>query len=198
MQSRQSRQSRLPLVVSLLSAGPSAGPAVAQPAPVPGDPLGPVRCYATATQDSHATMEQARQLCIGAVDESPARCFAQAAGRELADAQAIQLCAGTTSLAPALCADRLKTSGLDDGTIVAYCTALPWPLFPLAGPGAPACVLGARDRTGLSDSDAVRLCGGSTSTAPVDCFAWGTAHTYLSDHDLLELCLPVGLYPYPP
>src|SRR5436190_13317876 len=119
----QSRRSRLPLVVSLLSAGPAA----AQPEAVSGDPLGPVRCYAAAAQDSLAPMEQARQLCIGAIDESPARCFAQAAGREFADAQAIQLCAGTTSLAPAMCADRLKTSGLADGTIVAYCAALPWP-----------------------------------------------------------------------
>ncbi len=194
----QSRRSRLALVVSLLGAGLSARSAAAQPEAAPGDPLGPVRCYAAATHDSLAPMEQARQLCIGAVDESPARCFAQAASREFADAQAIQLCAGTTSLAPAMCADRLKTSGLDDGTIVAYCAALPWPLLPLAGPGAPACVLGARGRTGLSDTDAVRLCGGSTSTAPVDCFAWGATNTYLSDHDLIELCLPVGLYPYPP
>src|SRR5215475_3229263 len=111
----QSRRSRLGLV-SLLSAGLSAASAAAQPEP--GDPLGPVRCYAAATQDALATMEQSKQLCIGAVDESPARCFAQAANREFADAQAIQLCASTTSLAPALCADRLKTSGLDDGTIV--------------------------------------------------------------------------------
>jgi hypothetical protein len=186
---------RLPLVVSLLSAGSAA----AQPEPVPGDPLGPVRCYAAATQDSRAAMEQAKLLCIGAVDESPARCFAQAAHREFADAQAIQLCAGTTSLAPATCADRLKTTaGLDDGTIVAYCAALPWPLAPLAGPGAPRCVLSARDRTRLPDSDAVRLCSGSTSAAPVDCYAWGEANTYLSDHDLVDLCLPAALYPYPP
>ncbi len=192
----QPRRSGLPLVVSLLSAGLSGGPAAAQPESA--DPLGPVRCYATATRDSLAPMTQARQLCTGAVDESPARCFAQATAREFADAQAIQLCAGTTSLAPAMCADRLKTSGLDDGTIVAYCAALPWPLFPLAGPGTPTCLIDARGRTGLSDTDAVRLCGGSTSTAPVDCFAWGAANTYLSDHDLVELCLPVGLYPYPP
>jgi len=188
------------LVVSLLSAGlsaaPSAGPADAQTAV---DPLGPVRCYLAATQGrNNLTMEQGKQLCIGAIDESPARCFAQIAARGFADVQAMRMCASAASVTPAECAARLRAStGLDDASIVGYCAALPWPLSPLVGQSAPACVVGARSRTRLADADTVRLCSGSTSAAPVDCFAGGQTTTRLTDTDLVELCLPVGLYPYP-
>jgi hypothetical protein len=199
MLSRLSRRSRLRLVVSLLSAGLIAGPAAAQQA-VPIDPLGPVRCYLAATQGtSNLTLEQGKQLCIGAIDESPARCFAQISDRGFADAQAMQMCASAASLSPAECAERLKTTtGLDDASIVGYCAALPWPLAPLVGQGTPACVVGARTRTGLTDSYIVRLCSGSTSASPVDCYAGGQTTTRLTDVELVELCLPVGLYPYPP
>ena len=189
-------RSRLPLIVSVLSAGSAA----AQPAAVPVDPLGPVRCYLAATQGTtNLTMEQGRQLCIGAVDESPAQCFAQISDRGFADAQAMRMCASAASLSPAECAVRLKrTTGLDDASIVGYCAALPWPLAPLVGQGAPACVVGAKTRTNLPDAYTVRLCSGSTSAAPVDCFAGGQTTTRLTDTDLVELCLPVALYPYPP
>lgn len=195
----QSRQLRLRLVVSLLSAALIAGPAAAQPQAAPADPLGPVRCYLAATQGtSNLTLEQGRQLCIGAIDESPARCFAETAEQGFADAQAMRICASAASLSPAECAARLKqTTGLDDGSIVGYCAALPWPLAPLVGQGAPACLVGARTRTNLADAQTVQLCGGSVSTAPVDCYAWGQTHTRLTDSELVELCLPVGLYPYP-
>jgi hypothetical protein len=195
----QSRRSWLFLVVSLLSAGPSAPPASAQPQALPADPLGPVRCYLAATQGTNnLTLEQGRQLCIGAVDESPARCFAQTSDQGFADVQAMQICASALSLSPAECAQRLKTTtGLDDGSIVGYCAALPWPLVPLVGQGAPACVVSARTRTNLPDAYTVRLCSGSASAAPVDCFAWGQSHTRLTDTELVELCLPVALYPYP-
>jgi hypothetical protein len=200
MQPRQSRRFWLPLVVSLLSAGPSVRSAAAQPEAVPADPLGPVRCYLAATQGTNnLTLEQGTQLCIGAVDESPARCFAQAADQGFADVQAMQICASAPSLSPAECAERLKTAtGLDDGSIVGYCTALPWPLAPLVGQGAPGCVVAARTRTNLPDAETVRLCSGSASAAPVDCYAWGQTHTRLTDAELVGLCLPVGLYPYPP
>lgn len=192
----QSRSSPLPLIVSVLSAGSAA----AQPAAVPVDPLGPVRCYLAATQGTtNLTMEQGRQLCIGAIDESPARCFASIADQGFADAQAMRMCASAASLSPAECAVRLKrTTGLDDASIVGYCAALPWPLAPLVGQGAPACVVGAKTRTNLPDAYTVRLCSGSTSAAPVDCFAGGQTTTRLTDTDLVELCLPVALYPYPP
>ena len=36
------------------------------------------------------------------------------------------------------------------------------------------------------------------SAAPVDCYAWGQTHTRLTDSELVQLCLPVGLYSYPP
>lgn len=195
-----SRRSRLRLVVSLLSAGRIAGPAAAQPQAAPVDPLGPVRCYVAATQGtSNLTLEQGKQLCIGAIDESPARCFARISDRGFADAQAMRMCASAASLSPAECAERLKTTtGLDDASIVGYCAALPWPLAPLVGQGAPACVVSARTRTNLPDADTVRLCGASTSAAPVDCFAGGQTTTRLTDVDLVDLCLPVGLYPYPP
>lgn len=195
MQSRLWR-SRLPLIVSLLS----GGSAIAQPAAVPVDPLGPVRCYVAATQGTtNLTMEQGRQLCIGAVDESPAQCFARISDQGFADAQAMRMCASAASLSPAECAVRLKrTTGLDDASIVGYCAALPWPLSPLVGQGAPACVVGAKTRTNLPDAYTVRLCNGSTSAAPVDCFAGGQTTTRLTDTDLVELCLPVALYPYPP
>jgi len=185
-----------PLVLSLLSAGPSAGPVDAQTAV---DPLGPVRCYVAATQGrNNLTLEQGKQLCIGAIDESPARCFAQIAARGFADVQAMRMCASATSVLPAECAERLRaTTGLDDASIVGYCAALPWPLAPLVGPGAPECVVGAQSRTWLPDAETVRLCSGSTSSAPVDCYAWGQTTTRLTDADLVELCLPVALYPYP-
>jgi hypothetical protein len=191
----QSRWSRLPLIVSVLS----TGSAVAQPAAVPVDPLGPVHCYLAATQGtSNLTLEQGKQLCIGAVDESPARCLAWIADQGFADAQAMRMCASAASLAPAECAERLKkTTGLDDASIVGYCAALPWPLAPLVGQGAPACVVGARTRTNLPDAYTVRLCTGSTSAAPVDCYAGGQTTTRLTDTELVELCLPVALYPYP-
>jgi hypothetical protein len=190
-----------PLVVSLLStglsAGLSAGPVDAQPAV---DPLGPVRCYLAATQGrNNLTLEQGKQLCIGAIDDSPARCFAQIAARGFADVQAMRMCASATSVSPADCAERLRaTTGLDDASIVGYCAALPWPLAPLVGQGAPACVVSARARTWLPDADTVRLCTGSASAAPVDCYAGGQTTTRLTDADLVELCLPVALYPYPP
>ena len=194
-----SRRSRLHLVVALLSAGLIAGPAAAQTQAAPVDPLGPVRCYLIATQGtSNLTLEQGKQLCIGAIDESPARCFERISDQGFADAQAMRMCAGAASLSPAECAVRLKTTtGLDDASIVGYCAALPWPLAPLVGQGAPACVVGARTRTGLTDSYIVRLCGGSTSASPVDCYAGGQTTTRLTDVELVELCLPVGLYPYP-
>jgi hypothetical protein len=197
----QSRQSRLRLVVSLLSAALIAGPAAAQPQAAPAaDPLGPVRCYLAATQGtSNLTLEQGKQLCIGAIDESPARCLAQIAGQGFADAQAMRMCASAASVSPAECAARLKqTTGLDDASIVGYCAALPWPVAPLVGQGAPACLVGARARTNLADAQTVRLCGGSASAAPVDCYAGGQISTRLTDSDLVELCLPVALYPYPP
>jgi len=197
MKSRQFRRSRLPLIVSALSAGSAAAQAQGVPA---ADPLGPVRCYLAATQGiSNLTLEQGRQLCIGALDESPARCFARIADQGFADAQAMQMCASAASLSPAECAVRLKqTTGLDDASIVGYCTALPWPLTPLVGQGAPVCVVSARTRTNLPDADTVRLCSGSMSAAPVDCYAWGQTHTRLTDSELVDLCLPVALYPYPP
>jgi hypothetical protein len=205
MQPRPSPRSRRPLIValgaSLLSAGLSAGPAAAQPAAAPVvDPLGPVRCYVAATQGrTNLTMEQGRQLCIGAIDDSPAQCFAQIIARGFADVQAMRMCASATSVSPAECAQRLRAStGLDDASIVGYCAALPWPLAPLVGQGAPACVADARARTRLPDADTVRLCSGSISAAPVDCYAWGQTATRLTDADLVELCLPVALYPYPP
>jgi hypothetical protein len=197
MESRQFRRSRLPLIVSALSAGSAA----AQPAAAPAvDPLGPVRCYLAATQGtSNLTLEQGKQLCIGAIDEAPARCFAWIADQGFADAQAMRVCASAASLSPAECAERLKkTTGLDDASIVGYCAALPWPLSPLVGQGAPACVVGARTRTRLPDADTVRLCSGSMSAAPVDCYAGGQTSTRLTDADLVDLCLPVALYPYPP
>lgn len=203
MQSRRSPCSGLPLVVSLLSTELSvalvAGPAAAQPAAAPADPLGPVRCYVAATQGrTNLTLEQGKQLCIGAIDESPARCFAQIVARGFADVQAMRMCASATSVSPAECAERLRAStGLDDASIVGYCAALPWPLAPLVGQGAPACVVNARTRTRLPDADTVRLCSGSTSAAPVDCYAGGQTTTRLTDAELVDLCLPVGL-PYAP
>lgn len=171
----------------------------AQPTPVDIDPLGPVRCYLDITRNANLTSVQAKQLCTGAADEAPARCFAQATARGFADTQAVRLCAGALSLAPATCARQLDDStGLDDHTIVGYCAALHAPLIPIDANGAPACVAGARARTALPDSDAVRLCSGSTSAAPIDCFEWGRTNTMLPDRDLIDLCRPVVSVPYLP
>lgn len=185
---------RLLLVVVALCATPVR----AQPRLAARAPTGPLRCYVTATRDSNLTLVQAKQLCIGAADESPARCFAQAAA-SFTDAQAVRLCAGTTSLTPASCALQLETTiHLDDASIVSYCAALRWPLVPVPEAGAPACIASARDRTMLPDHDMVRLCSGSTSTQPVDCYTWGQMNTALTDRDLIDLCQPVASVPYVP
>jgi hypothetical protein len=187
-------QSRAVLVSLLI-----AGPAAAQPPAVPADPLGPVRCYVAANRASNLTQVQARQLCVGAIDDSAARCFAEVTDHGFADAQGIQLCAGATSLAPATCTAHLRAStGLDDASVVAYCAALPWPLVPLAGQSASACVVAAQVSTWLPDANTVQLCSGATSAAPVACYVEGQTRTGLADQDLVELCRPVGLYPYGP
>ena len=186
---------RLPLVVLALC----TTLARAQPTPAAGAPAGPLRCYLDATRGANLAMAQAKQLCMGAVDESPARCFTQATAAGFADPQAVQLCAAATSLAPAECARRLDdTTNFDDGTIVSYCAALQWPLVPVPANGVPACLASAHTRTMLADSDAVRLCSGSTSAQPVDCYAWGQANTLLSDADLIDLCQPLASVPYVP
>ena len=185
---------RLPLVVLALCATPVS----ARPTDASRAPAGPLRCYVSATRGADLTQVQAKQLCIGAVDESPARCFAQAV-TSFTDAQAVQLCAGATSPAPAACARQLEhTTPLDDGSIVAYCAALHWPLISVPEAGAPACVASAHDRTLLPDHDTAQLCSGSTSTQPVDCYTWGQTNTALTDRDLIDLCQPVASLPYVP
>jgi len=185
---------RLPLVVLALCATPVR----AQPTDAAGAPAGPLRCYVGATRGANLTQVQAKQLCIGAADESPARCFIQAAA-SFTDAQAVRLCAAATSLAPAACARQLEdASYLDDGAIVSYCAALYWPLVPVPEAGTPACLASAHARTMLPDYDAARLCSGSTSAQPVDCFTWGRANMALTDVDLIDLCQPVASVPYVP
>jgi hypothetical protein len=182
---------------SLLACLLCAAPVRAQPTAA-GAPAGPLRCYVDATRGANLTLVQAKQLCLGAADESPARCFAQARAR-FTDAQAVRLCAGATSIAPAACARQLETTAhLDDAAIVAYCAALRWPLVSVPEAGAPACIASAHSRTMLSDHDAVRLCSGSASAQPVDCYAWGQTNTALTDLDLIDLCQPVASVPYIP
>lgn len=161
-------------------------------------PTGPLRCYLTATHHASLTQVQAKQLCIGATDESPAWCFLQAA-TSFTDAQAVQLCAGASSPAPSACAYQLKNDNhLDDGTIVSYCAALHWPLVPVPAAGVPVCVASAHARTMLPDSYTALLCSGSTSAQPVDCYTWGQTNTGLTDRDLIDLCQPVASVPYAP
>jgi hypothetical protein len=167
----------------------------AQPAAAPADAhLGPMRCYIAATGRPNLERLKAKQLCTGATSAAPAQCLVEATNRVLgmSDLQAVRLCRTATSTAPALCAERLDdTTDLGTPTIVTYCAALRWSLLPAGTGGSPACVEAARDRTRLSDREAVRLCAGSTTTAPVACYELGDDETTLSSADIVDLCTTV-------
>jgi hypothetical protein len=150
-----------------------------------------------ATERANLPTQKAKQLCIGAASEAPAWCFAEAAERvPLPEDQAIRLCMTATSTEPAACAERLdQTTPLVSSTILEYCAALRWPLYPPGTGGSPVCIQAALERTLLTENQAARLCNGSVSAAPVACFELGTAQTALADQDLVDLCTVVVIAP---
>lgn len=164
----------------------------------PGDHLGPVRCYVRATDATTIAPASAVQLCIGAASDAPARCLAQAKNRLLgfSDLELVQLCSGATSTEPVACAARSDdTTELSDRQIAQHCAALPYVQIPAQSAGAPICVETARDRTTLSDREALELCRGSNDVGPVACFEYGDDQTPLSAPDLISLCGAVEIIP---
>src|SRR5262249_52350541 len=139
---------------------------------------GPLACFVTVVGETGLDQANAKTLCLGAPGTQPARCFADAMALGILTAYyAVQLCAGPESDAPVACTSDLSaTSGLATVAIVSYCSALHWPLIVSPTGGSPACVLAAQD-TGLSDTQAIDVCRGSTSTEPAACVASGRTLT---------------------
>jgi hypothetical protein len=162
--------------------------------------LGPIQCYVHATEIAALESLNAKQLCIGATSVAPAQCFAEASDRALlSDLDAVRLCQVASSTAPAACAERLRaTTALTSSPIVDYCVALRWTLVQSGTGGVPECVETALDRTALTNDDAVRLCAGAVSTAPVACYELGKNETALTNSDIVDLCTLVVLVPYTP
>jgi hypothetical protein len=157
---------------------------------IPSAP-GRIHCYTGATS---AGLERwkAIRLCRGATSDMPARCADAAIDRVgLSEQHAIRLCRVAKSTDPVTCAARLSSLGLEDREVVGYCAAMPWPLVAARFRGSVECVERALDRTLLTDVEAMHLCRGSGSLAPVECFEVGDDATLLDDRDLVELCAPV-------
>ncbi len=164
----------------------------------PPDPLGPVRCYAYATDTERLSRGDAMRLCVGATSDAPARCYAEARSHLGAGSRdLVRLCAMATSTEPASCAARVEDSTqLSSASISRYCAAQQWPVVPAPAPGSPDCIKTATDRTALSERDALDLCRGSRDAGPVSCYEWGDENTTLSASDLVELCAAVIPYPW--
>jgi hypothetical protein len=158
---------------------------------------GPIMCFDYADDQVRLSQQLALDLCLGAPSDAPARCAESVIGAlDIADAQAVQLCRGASSTVPAQCADRLDDLDYTDLQIVQFCQAQPYPLVPTPGGGSPECVAAADAQTTLSGSDIVRLCAGSTSTAPVVCYETGDDATTLADRELITLCASTVTSPY--
>ncbi|HEU4614053.1 MAG TPA: hypothetical protein VFS15_18290 [Kofleriaceae bacterium] len=181
------------MVALALTASAQTAPGPGQPATTDATALAPVLCYEAAESSGDLPSIDAIRLCMGAANDAPARCFTEASARgTLSSLQAVTLCAMATSTEPADCARRLEeTTNLPPVTVVEYCSASRWPAVASRDGGAPACLEAALDRTTLPQIDAVRLCAGSPSDAPVTCFAWGHGRLALTDADLITLCAPV-------
>lgn len=159
------------------------------PPPAQPTPYGALSCYLNAIDQGIDNLN-AKQLCLGAPNVTPAQCFD--AAQELIDIagpEAVTLCQRATSLAPARCADRLaEETQLETGDIVTSCASASWPVVPAPGAGAPACVEAALGETMLPEYEAVRLCAGSATRAPVDCFLRGDDELTLTEGDVVDLC----------
>ncbi len=156
--------------------------------------IGPVQCHVRATDEFGLAASAAKELCVGAFDDTPARCIDQVVDRiDFVTPNAVAICRGALTTDPADCAARLEdTTDLDDSQIASSCAAQRWPFFEPPGSGSPACVEAALDRTDVSDFEAVRLCRGATSTDPVACYELGDDETALSGPDLVDLCATVA------
>jgi hypothetical protein len=184
-------------VLVLLGMSLGACRADAQPEAPAASVDGPVRCHRQATSEAGLDTLEAKLLCIGAGSAAPALCVDGA--REvigMSKLQAVLMCRGATTTEPVRCAQRLQDeTTLANDAIADYCAAERWPYVASPEPGSPDCVEAALDRTALASLDATRLCRGSMSTAPVDCFLRGKEETALSNLDLVDLCAPV-VVPY--
>src|SRR5262245_12225696 len=116
-------------------------------------------CYILVTRDYGLTNANAKQLCIGAPSDAPARCFLQASRLgPITDAYGIQLCTAATSDAPVRCFVGIgNRTGLVTANTVAYCQALRWPLVVPPTTGSAACV-DAATAIGLATQQVVDVC----------------------------------------
>ena len=161
------------------------------------DTLDPLGCFVAATEESGLDQASAKQLCIGAHGPLTAGCFAEATGLGIfTQYQGVQLCYGASSAAPVRCAEQLRaTSGLPTADIVDYCAATRWPFVSPPDPGSPECLAAAQE-LGIADSQAMRVCQGSTSAAPAECVRRGQELVVgLADADLVDLCSTVTPWP---
>ena len=156
-------------------------------------------CYLEVRRGYGLDMANSKQLCIGATSTAPAGCFNEAMDLgTFTQAQAVQLCAAATSDAPVQCVARLMTVGAATTAeyTVRYCAALQWPLVSPPTTSSPAC-LDAAQRIGISDTQALDVCRGSSSAEPAVCVEQGRHLSGLTDADLVDLCRPVVPFPLP-
>lgn len=94
----------------------AASPAHGQAAAAGEAHLGPIRCYVEITERFHLEHLKAKGLCMGAADEAPARCFAEATARVpgMIDLDAVQLCRAARSPRPLLAPSASTTPALSE------------------------------------------------------------------------------------
>jgi hypothetical protein len=148
----------------------------------------PIECFLHARRSGLADA-QGKQLCTGAISDAPASCFDHASRvGPLTDAYAVQLCTGATTDEPLRCLRGVIAGGqYVTADAVGFCAALQYPLVVPPYGGSAAC-LDVAQRTGLSDTQALDVCRGSSSVAPAECVAVGRELTGLTDADLVDLC----------
>jgi hypothetical protein len=158
----------------------------------------PIACYLHASDEANLSRQLAMELCLAAPSDAPARCAeAVLETTGIGEQQVVELCRGSSSNAPALCASRLDNEGYTDQQIVQFCPALAYALRPSPTAGSPDCLQAGDERHDLTDTEVIRLCSGSSSPAPVECFDAGEDQAPgLSDSDLVTLCAPQVVWPY--
>lgn len=135
--------------------------------------------------------DHAIQLCQGALNEIPGRCYEQASNEftTFSTQQLMGLCGGTTSLEPLACIGRLVAVGtMSEDQMVNYCAAA-CPLGPPPPENSSAqCQAVALERANLPHQTAAELCTNARSVGPALCFMSGRGLHTISDSKLVKLC----------
>ena len=154
------------------------------------DPYGPIRCWMLAAQEN-LDEDHAIQLCQGAYNDLPGRCYAQGVNEltSLSTQELIGLCGGATSLEPVACVHRLVAEGtMTEDQMVNFC-ATACPLGPPpAQTSSVQCQAVALERANLPHQTASELCTNARSVGPALCFMSGRGLHTISDSKLVNLC----------